>query len=88
VTSLEHYGTGTLADGGCATCADAGIPVRVLEVRSTSGGGGAASACLARCEDRAGAQADIAVDFISGVRPGDILLVHAGVAIARVEEAV
>ncbi len=73
---LERYGACTLADQRCATCCDAGIPVRVLELHGA----------VARCEDRAGEQAEIAVEFIPGVRPGDVLLVHAGVALARAEE--
>jgi hydrogenase expression/formation protein HypC len=77
VTALDRYATCTLADGRCAACADAGIPVRVLEVCGT----------VALCEDRAGERAEIAVDFVGGARPGDVLLVHAGVAIARAEEA-
>jgi hydrogenase maturation factor len=55
----------------------------VLLVQQERGGDGV----VARCEDRTGAQAEVAVDFIPGVRPGDVLLVHAGVAIARLEEA-
>jgi hydrogenase maturation factor len=87
VTPLTRYGelpgSCTLADGACGTCTDAGVPVRVLLVQQERGGDGV----VARCEDRTGAQAEVAVDFIPGVRPGDVLLVHAGVAIARLEEA-
>jgi len=38
-------------------------------------------------EDRLGHCAEIATDFVAGARAGDILLVHAGVAVARVEPA-
>jgi hydrogenase expression/formation protein HypC len=41
----------------------------------------------ALCEDRLGQRALIATDFVAPVAPGDVLLVHLGVAIARVEEA-
>ncbi len=40
----------------------------------------------AEVADRLGARAEVAVDFVPGVRAGDVLLVHSGVAIGRVEE--
>ncbi len=73
--ALERYGSCTLDQDGCVTCGDLVVPVRVLEVREG----------VALCEDRAGNQAEIATDFVSDVTPGDILLVHSGVAIAREE---
>jgi hydrogenase expression/formation protein HypC len=76
MTELLRYGACTLDQDGCATCGDVAIPVRVVAVNE----GGAV------CEDRLGQRAEIAVDFVSDVRPGDVLLVHMGVAIARVEQ--
>lgn len=74
-TDLRAYGTCTLDDDGCTTCGDVGVPVRV--VRLLEGG-------QALCEDRTGDQAEIATDFAPEAAPGDVLLVHMGVAIACV----
>jgi hydrogenase maturation factor len=57
-------------DGHCATCSDEGVPMRVLEL---CGDG------LARCEDGV----EVMTDLVGDVEPGDELLVHAGVALAR-----
>jgi hydrogenase maturation factor len=38
----------------------------------------------ALCEDAAGNRTDIAVELVSPVQPGEILLTHGGVAIGRV----
>jgi hydrogenase expression/formation protein HypC len=70
--SLERYGSCTLADDGCVTCGDNAVPVRVLE---TSGG-------EAEVEDRVGGRARVALDFVPEAQPGDLVLVHLGVAIA------
>ena len=60
----------------CITCAD---DAQLAEVESVAG-------------DRAtvrrdGETAEVAIDLVDDVRPGDLLLVHAGVAISHVEEA-
>ena len=52
------------------------MPVRVLEVAANT----------ATVTDRLGTRAEVAIDFVLGARPGDILLVHMGVAIGRVED--
>jgi hydrogenase expression/formation protein HypC len=52
------------------------VPVRVLKV----------AADTATVTDRLGTRAEVAIDFVPGARPGDILLVHMGVAIGRVED--
>ncbi len=75
-TGLERYGWCTLDQDGCVTCGDQAIPVRVLEVREG----------VAVCEDRVGNRAEIAIELIPDAGPGDVLLVHGGVAIARVQE--
>ncbi len=64
----------TLAHDGCVVCADAGIPVRVVSVDHDD----------ALCEDAAGIRAEIAVELVSPVRVGEVLLTHGGVAIGRV----
>jgi hydrogenase maturation factor len=61
----------------CITCADEGIAMRVLELRDD----------LAVCADEQGAQEPVAVDLVAPVAPGDRVLVHAGVALTRLEEA-
>jgi len=38
---------------------------------------------LARCLDDEGRAADVMVDLVGEVAPGDVLLVHAGTALAR-----
>jgi hydrogenase expression/formation protein HypC len=65
------------AASGCITCGDVAVPMRVIRV-----GAGA----LAVCTDDADATEDVAVDLIMPVQPGDRVLVHAGVAIGRLEE--
>ena len=58
----------------CVTCSDQGIEMRVVEL-DTSG--------LARC--RTAGDADdtlIDVELVAPVAPGDLVLVHAGVALA------
>jgi hydrogenase expression/formation protein HypC len=72
VVQLLRYGACTLDEDGCTTCGDMGIPVRVVEIRGF----------IAVCEDRAGRRAEVAIDFVPGIGPGDVLLVHMGVAIA------
>jgi hydrogenase maturation factor len=76
-------------DEHCITCGDQGVPMRVMRVDERSR--------LALCHEPAPdasavdvAHALVDVDLIGHVRVGDILLVHAGTAIARLpsEEAV
>jgi hydrogenase expression/formation protein HypC len=63
----------TLDDEGCVTCADAGIPVRVLAIAGDD----------ALCEDAVGNRVQIALELVAPVQIGEVLLVHGGVAIAR-----
>lgn len=72
-TELGRYGSCTLAEDGCLTCGDVAVPVRVLTVLGQE----------AEVEDRVGARATVALDFVGAVAPGDVLLVHTGVAIGR-----
>ena len=83
MTDLARYGACTLAEPGpaqtghgCTTCGDVAVPVRVVALQP----GG-----TALCEDRAGARAEVATAFTPDAAPGDVLLVHAGVALARVQ---
>ncbi|MBA2295407.1 MAG: HypC/HybG/HupF family hydrogenase formation chaperone [Actinobacteria bacterium] len=63
------------ADTHCITCSDEGLPMRVVAARDDG---------LALCADEAGAELDVMVDLVGPVTPGDGLLVHAGVALARI----
>ena len=64
----------TLDHDGCVTCSDAGIPVWVVCVEGDD----------ALCEDRGGNRAQIAVELVTPVRVGEVLLTHGGVAIGKV----
>ncbi len=64
------------AEPGCVTCGDVAIPLRVLSVYGAD----------ARCQDAQGREETVAVELVGAVRPGDRLLVHAGVALERLGE--
>jgi hydrogenase expression/formation protein HypC len=65
----------TLDHDGCVVCSDAGIPLRVVSIEGDD----------ALCEDAVGNRAVIAVELVSPVAVGEVLLPHGGVAIGRVE---
>ena len=65
-------------DHGCITCADEGVEVTVV---------GTAADGLAECADGNGVAGEVDVALVGDVAPGDALLVHAGVAIARLGPA-
>jgi hypothetical protein len=62
----------TCDDGHCVTCSDEGVELRVLEARPDG---------IAVCEG----DVEVMTDLVGAVEPGDAVLVHAGVAIARLE---
>jgi len=62
-------------DRGCITCSDEGVLLRVV---------GSGIDGLTVCADAEGRLAEVNVDLIDGVAEGDVLLVHAGVALVRV----
>ncbi len=64
---------------GCTTCGDVAEPMRVLKID--------AARELALCEDEAGEQRTVEIALVEGVADGDELLVHAGTAIAAVEQS-
>jgi hydrogenase assembly chaperone HypC/HupF len=66
-------------EGHCITCADDGVPMRVTGMDARED--------LAVCVDDAGAASSVAVDLVAPVAVGDSVLVHAGVAIARLDGA-
>ena len=65
-------------EGHCITCSDEVLQVRVLYVDDENG--------LAQVTLN-GAEEEIDISLVESIAPGDVLLVHGGVAIARVDEA-
>jgi hydrogenase assembly chaperone HypC/HupF len=63
----------------CITCGDDGAPMRVLRVDVTRD--------LALCEGDDGEHSTVEIALVGPVAAGDLLLVHAGTALARLEEA-
>jgi hydrogenase maturation factor len=59
----------------CITCSDEGVEMRVLEA-----GQNGVCVCV---EGDGGARTDVMTDLVGAVGRGDKVLVHAGVAIAR-----
>ena len=66
------------AEGHCITCTDEALQVRVLYVDEENG--------LAQVTLN-GAVEEIDISLVESIAPGDIVLVHGGVAIERVDEA-
>ena len=66
------------AEGHCVTCSDEALPARVLRVDSEAG------LALVAVKD---ATEEIDITLVDSVAPGDLLLVHGGVAIAQAGEA-
>jgi hydrogenase maturation factor len=66
------------ADGHCITCSDEALEVRVLCVDEENG--------LAQVT-LDGASEEIDITLVENIVPGDVLLVHGGIAIARIDEA-
>ncbi len=65
-------------EGHCITCSDEALHVRVLSVTQENG------LALVALDD---SSEEIDVSLVEHVEPGDMLLVHGGVAIARIDEA-
>lgn len=76
----------TCLTGHCVTCADEGLPMRVLGGEA-GGGGTPASGGTVRCRAEDGTEREVDVALVAPVAPGDLLLVHAGVALTRLVEA-
>jgi hydrogenase maturation factor len=66
------------AEGHCITCSDEALQVRVLYVDEENG--------LAQVTLN-GTVEEIDISLVESIAPGDIVLVHGGVAIERVDEA-
>jgi len=63
---------------GCVTCSDEGLPLRVRALDAATG--------LATCQDEDGYDAEVDVSLVAPLAIGDMVLVHAGVALTRLEE--
>jgi HupF/HypC family len=61
--------------GGCITCGDAAVRMRVLEVDRDER--------LALCADARGRRETVDVGVVGAVARGEVLLVHAGAALHR-----
>jgi hydrogenase assembly chaperone HypC/HupF len=66
------------AEGHCITCSDEALPAKVLRVDQESG--------LAMVSVKNTIE-EIDITLVDSVAPGDMLLVHGGVAIAHQDEA-
>ncbi len=64
-------------EGHCITCSDEALQVIVLYVDEENG--------LAQVTQN-GTEEEINISLVEDIAPGDILLVHGGVAIARIDE--
>jgi hydrogenase maturation factor len=65
------------ADGHCITCGDGGTPMVVLAVDEER--------ALALCQDDDGTRSSVEIALVAPVAPSDMLLVHAGTALATLE---
>lgn len=76
--ALEEYEAVacSIDEQGCLTCGDVAVPVTVV----------AGSDEDAVCVDSFGNEGKVAVELVGEVQPGERLLVHAGVAIEKLEE--
>jgi hydrogenase maturation factor len=75
---IEEVSCGLDTEGHCITCSDEAQQVRVLNVDEEHG--------LAQVTLN-GIEEEIDISLVERIAPGDTLLVHGGVAIARVDEA-
>lgn len=64
-------------EGHCITCSDEGVPMRVATLDEDAG--------LATCVDADGAATEVMTALVESVRVGDLLLVHAGTALLRLD---
>ena len=77
VTSTHSFVCQHDAENHCLTCSDSIVSVHVVEVKPEVG------MALVEVEQQI---EEIDITLVEGVSPGDILLVHGGVAIERSEK--
>jgi len=70
-------GADTCGPDHCITCGDDGVPMEVVRVDEVRG--------LALCADENGTRETVETALVDPVAPGDVLLVHAGTALALLE---
>src|SRR5215831_6579580 len=75
--SIESLSCTLDSEGFCITCSDEAVQVQVVSVDEENG--------LARVTLH-GAEEEVDVTLVEHITPGDVLLVHGGVAIAHVDE--
>ena len=75
---IEDVSCALDSEGHCITCSDEALEVRVLCVDEENG--------LAQVT-LDGASEEIDITLVENIAPGDVLLVHGGIAIARIDEA-
>lgn len=62
----------------CITCSDEGVAMRVVQARPDG-----VAVCVDPDLPPDAAPSEVMVDLVGDVEPGDMVLVHAGVALAR-----
>jgi hydrogenase maturation factor len=62
----------------CITCGDEGVAMAVVAIDDDRG--------LALCADDDGARHTVEIVLVAPVAPGDAVLVHAGVALVRLDD--
>ncbi len=70
----------TVGRNTCITCGDIAIPMRVIRTGGEDG--------LADCVSEDGETATVDLGLVEDARPGDAVLVHACVAIQKLQEPV
>ena len=77
--SAETAAPASCTSDHCITCGDDGVPMTVLRADATRG--------LALCGAEDGSHSTVEIALVDRADPGDVLLVHAGTAIARLEQS-
>jgi len=70
-------GADTCGSHHCITCGDDGVPLQVVRIDEVRG--------LALCTHEDGTRETVETALVDAVAPGDVLLVHAGTALTRLE---
>ena len=78
MNSEEPSTLNCVPEHGCITCGDEATELRVVKLDDARG--------LALCENAEGARETVEIALVLPVTLGDRLLVHAGTAIARLQE--
>lgn len=73
---------------GCITCGDVAVALTVLRIVGQDGECQDALCQDALCQDESGRTETVAVELVGAVTAGDVLLVHAGVALERLSDDV